>query len=464
MNKLTGNLLFVAAVTNFFTSSCKHGGTEELKPNIIIIYTDDLGIGDVSYTNGKVIPTPNIDQLARNGKIFTQYYTNAPVCSPSQVAVTTGMYPIRWNINTFLNNRKFNSDCEQSDYLNESATTIADFFKNAGYKTAHFGKWHMGGGRDVKNAPSIAEYGFDEFSSTWESPDPDPVITSANWIWDENDRIKRWNRTAYFVDKTLDFLTRNPYQPCFVNLWPDDIHSPWVPDEAIQEDKTEWYKISSLKPVLSEFDRQIGRLMDGLRQLGLEENTLVIFTSDNGPQPGFNRLRTNNLRGTKNSLYEGGINMPFVMHWPERIAAGQIDSLSVISAVDLLPTLCSISGIGISLEVKIDGEDFSKAVLTKKHFDRECDLYWEYGRNSYYNYPDSANHSLQLSVRHGQWKLFTNPEGTQTELYDLSTDLIESKDLSGVQPELSASLKNKLINWYIKNDKEFIVDKKNSAD
>ena len=146
--------------------------------------------------------------------------------------------------------------------------------KAAGYATAHIGKWHLGGGRDVQNAPKFAAYGYDEGVGTYESPEPHPDITGTNWIWSAHDQVKRWDRTAFFVDKTLDFLRRKKEaQPCFVNLWLDDPHTPWVPGSDARRGDT----LPNLRKVLSENDRQIGRLLQGLRELGLEKNTLVIF-------------------------------------------------------------------------------------------------------------------------------------------------------------------------------------------
>lgn len=427
------------------------------KPNIIVVYTDDMGIGDVTFADGQVIATPQIDKLAKEGKVFEQYYTNAPVCSPSRVAITTGMYPLRWNINTFLNHRKFNMNCEQSDYLDPAAPTIAKCLKSAGYKTAHFGKWHMGGGRDVDNAPAITQYGFDTYISTYESPDPDPLITSADWIWAPGDSIKRWERTAYFIDKTLEFLKSNSSKPCFINLWPDDVHSPWVASaEFMQEGEGKYYTLPHLKPVIEEYDRQIGRLMRELKKMG--GNTLVIFTSDNGPAPSFNRLRTNGLRGIKNSLYEGGIHMPFIAYWPGKIEAGTTDSRSVIAAIDLLPTLCSLAGVELDDSVRdvINGEDFSKALFSSDAFVRTDDIFWEYGRNDHYVFPKGEDRSLQLAIRHGQWKFFTTPKGDACELYDLSADPEEAHDVSAKHPALVKALTRKAMEWFAEYDKEFL--------
>jgi arylsulfatase A-like enzyme len=131
-------------------------------PNVVIILTDDMGYGDISCYGAKVIPTPHIDNMAKNGMRCTQYYSAAPICSPSRAGIITGMYPARWNFSTYLDNKKHNKAAEQTDYLDPKAPSIARFFKNAGYATGHFGKWHLGGGRDVTNAPGFEQYGFDD--------------------------------------------------------------------------------------------------------------------------------------------------------------------------------------------------------------------------------------------------------------------------------------------------------------
>lgn len=424
------------------------------KPNIIIIYTDDMGIGDTSYTGGEVIPTPNIDKMAEEGKVFTQYYTPAPVCSPSRVGIFTGTYHIRWNINTFLSKIKWNLKTEQSDYLVTEAPNMAKTLKKAGYTTAHFGKWHMGGGRDVK-APTLDQYGFDDFISTWESPNPDPLLTSGNWIWKPGDSIKRWERTKYFVDHTLRFLEENPDQPCFINLWPDDVHTPWIPDESYQEGqrRKKANKLPPLKTVMSDYDKEIGRLLNELKKRGIAENTLVIFTSDNGPSPSFERLRTNGLRGIKNSIYEGGVNMPFIAWWPGTIKAGQIDNQSQIASIDLLPTLASITEVNISDHI-IDGENISAALLGEMAYERAEDLYLEYGRNSQFNFPkDSMDVSPHLAIRSNQWKLLTTVDGTRLELYDLSKDSKEGLNLADQNPDVAKKLRDKLLVWFKETDK-----------
>lgn len=420
----------------------------DTRPHIVIIYTDDMGIGDLSCTSTGWVRTPAIDRLAAQGLMLNNYYSSAPVSSPSRVGLTTGMFPLEWGVNTYLQTRKGNAACEQADFLAEEAPSMARMLQKAGYATGHFGKWHMGGGRDVRNAPSISSYGFDEYCSTWESPDPAPEITASNWIWSDRDSVKRWDRTAFFVDKAIDFLARHKDRACFVNLWPDDMHTPWVPDEEAQSARKGWDSKPNFVNVLAEYDRQIGRFLDELDRLGIADNTIVIFTSDNGPAPSFQQIRTNGQHGVKNSLYEGGIHMPFIIRWPAAIRPGQTDDRSVVCAVDLLPSLCRIAGAKLPKGYVSSGEDMSAALLGTPSV-RTKDLMWDFGRNDAFNFPRNPYHrSPSLAIRRGNWKLLLNTNGSGAELYDLSTDADETRNLAPRHPELVAELSEKLLDWW----------------
>ncbi len=431
-----------------FHSKTKGAQTIE-KPNIIIIYTDDMGIGDLSCYNSGWVQTPNIDKLAAGGLKFNNYYTASPVCSPSRAAITTGIFPTELGINTYLHSKEGNSKHEQFDFLDPKLPSMARILKKAGYRTGHIGKWHMGGGRDVDNAPQITEYGFDEYVTTYEGPDPDPLITASDWIWSEKDSIKRWERTGYFVDKTLDFLARNKDSPCFVNFWPDDMHDPWIPRKEFYGKKETWTSRETFVPVLKEYDKQIGRLMRGLRKLGMFENTLVIFTSDNGAYPTFDQIRTNSQRGAKNSLFEGGLRMPFIVHWPAKIASGEVNDESVISAVDILPSLCAITGAKLPSGFKGSGENMDRTLLGAAVQQRKNDLMWDFGRNGFFNKPKQPYHQSQhLAIRHGDWKLLINSDSTDMELYNIKKDRNETTNIAHQQPELASELSDKVINWY----------------
>lgn len=418
-------------------------------PNIIVILTDDMGYSDLSC-NGGPYPTPNIDRLATEGTRFTRYYSASPICSPSRVGMLTGMEPSKWNITTFEQTTEGNKAADQAPYLDPLAPTIARTLKKAGYATGHFGKWHMGGGRDVYFAPPFPAYGFDEHSSTYESPDPDPLLTATDWIWSPEDSIKRWERTSYFVDKTLDFLKRHKGEPCFVNLWPDDMHTPWVPGKDQQDRFPEGANgEENFKLVLQEYDRQIGRLLDGLKALGIEENTIVIFTSDNGPLPTFGGRRSGHKRGSKLSLYEGGTGLPFIIRWPGHVAAGRVDTASVVSSLDIFPTLASITGAPMPSRFSFDGID-RKAVWLDHPSGRRKTLYWDYGshgKQSAFNYPKGRDRSPNLAIRQGKWKLLINYDGSDMELYDLSRDPGELKNVAEAHKEVADSLKRKVILW-----------------
>lgn len=427
--------------------------TAATRPNIIFILTDDFGWGDLGSYGGKFAPTPNLDRMADEGMRFSQFYVAAPICSPSRVGCTTGMFPSRWRITSFLQDRKGNAACGQDDFLDPQAPSVARILKSGGYATGHFGKWHMGGGRDVTNAPSIREYGFDEWASTWESPDPHPDITATNWIWSAHDKVKRWDRTRFFVEKTLDFLKRHPGQPCYVNLWPDDTHTPFVPGPelaAIHGAGRNHSAEANFKAVFEEYDRAMGRLLDGLKELGIATNTLVVFTGDNGPLPTYQQRRTAGLRGSKLSLYEGGTREPLLVWWPGHVPSGKRNERTVMSAVDLLPTFCKIAGVKVpeAVTAKLDGEDMSAAITGTEPVRRKP-LFWEYGRNekSFAYAPQPDNRSPNVAVREGDWKLLINADGSDAELYNLAADRNESKNMAAQEGEVVKRLSTAALNW-----------------
>src|SRR5688572_19802321 len=204
------------------------------RPNVIVVLADDLGPGDLARHGGRT-PTPNLDRMAKEGVRFTRYYAAAPICSPSRCGLLTGQSPGRWKITSFLQTRAGNKACEQADFLDPLAPSLPRVLKAAGYKTAHIGKWHLGGGRDVVGAPKFAAYGYNLGLGTWESPEPHLDLTAKDWIWSADDKVKRWNRTEWMVDQTVAFLKDHGESPCFVNLWLDDPHTPWVPSVDDQQ-------------------------------------------------------------------------------------------------------------------------------------------------------------------------------------------------------------------------------------
>ncbi len=440
------NLLFALPVL----ASCGKATIPTEQPNIIMIYVDDMGVGDLSCYGSKEFSTPNIDRMAENGIRFNQYYTAAPVSSPSRTGLTTGMFPLRWDINTYLSFKKHNDQHNQDDFLESSAPSMGRAFQNAGYATAHIGKWHMGGGRDVYDAPQITKYGFDEYVSTYESPDPDTLLTATNWIWSDQDSILRWERTAYFVDKTLDFIKRNTDKPYFINLWPDDMHDPWIPNADYMGKKKLYTSKKAFELVLIDFDKEMGRLLDELEAMGELDNTMIVFTSDNGPLPTYEQSRTNGFRGQKISLLEGGIRMPMIVHYPAMVKPGQVDDESVLCAVDFYPTLCAIAGIPTEENVDFDGINVAGALLGQKTLDRQEPLFWEYGQGNDIILK-SMHRSPHLGVRKGDYKLLVNNDGSYVQLYNIVDDPFEYKNLINEKPELAAELKKLALNWWEAN-------------
>ena len=418
-------------------------------PNIVFILTDDMGYSDPNCYGGNFAPTPNIDRLAKEGVRFTHFYDDAPICSPSRAAIITGMFPARWNFTTYLDARAKNAECEQTDFLPPSAPALARTLKAAGYATGHFGKWHLGGGRDVKDAPPFSAYGYDEHIGTYESPEPDPNITATDWIWSPKDLVKRWDRTRYFVEHGLDFARRHKDQPFYLEIWPDDVHTPWVPNLEREAENPQSEEKRDFSAVLAEYDFQMGRLFDGLKKLGLEENTIVIFTSDNGPLPSFDHERTGGLRGSKLSLYEGGIRVPFIVRWPGHTTPGRVDEQTVLEEVDLFPTLCSIAHAPMPAGWDFDGEDMTEALVNQPSAHKKT-IFWEYGRKAEpFNYPAAAyDRSPHLAIREGKWKLLVNPDGTSTALFDLEKDPAEKADLGQQEPAVAQRLRDAALGWH----------------
>ncbi|MBB5035704.1 sulfatase-like hydrolase/transferase [Prosthecobacter vanneervenii] len=417
------------------------------KPTVVFILVDDMGWGDPSCFGGKV-PTPNMDRLAAGGMQFRQFYVASPICSASRCGILTGQFPARHRITSYLQTRAGNRECEQADYLDPKAPSLPRILKEAGYATAHIGKWHLGGGRDVTDAPKFAAYGYDLGLGTYESPEPAAALGLKTTPWEtkrEPQQVERHDRTHWMVDETLKFVREHPDKPCFVNLWLDDVHTPYRPVEG-QDDRPLPEKY---REVLTETDRQIGRLMDAL-----PANTLIILCGDNGPEPTLDHTRTNGLRGMKWSLYEGGIRTPLIIRWPGTVPAGAVNETTVFSSVDFLPTLCSLLWLRPP-DADLDGECMSPAWEGKTML-RGKPLFWEYGRKpgeagkvkGGFPYPkEPGSKSPNVAVSDGRWKLLINADGTQSELYDIHKDPAETTNLAETEIVTAQLLKKAALAW-----------------
>ncbi len=220
-----------------------------------------------------------------------------------------------------------------------------------------------------------------------------------------------------------------------------------------------YFSLNNLKPVISNFDKEIGRLLSGLEKMGIAENTLILFTSDNGPAPTFDHERTIRLRGCKNSLYEGGIKMPFIAYWPSVIKGGQVDKQSILSAVDLYPTLCKIVGITLPENRNFDGQDLSRAFLSSKIVSSRRKIFWEYGRkNPKYSIPkDVFDRSPDLAVRQGKWKCLPSFDGRTVELYNLQNDPKEEHNLAEKKTKMAAKYKKEMLDWFSNVDENEVM-------
>ncbi len=422
------------------------------KPNVVIVFVDDFGWGDPSCYGNTLAKTPHTDRLANEGVRFTQGSVASPICSPSRCGILTGQFPARWKITSYLQTKAGNRACEMADFLDPKAPTLPRMLKEAGYATAHVGKWHLGGGRDVTDAPKFAAYGYDLGLGTYESPEPAAALGLKTTPWGPADKLEpqqvpRHERSRWMVDQTLAFVTKAGDNPAFVNLWLDDTHTPFAPSpEQLKAVKAEGDTPAKAryKAVLVALDVQIGRLLDGLKGT----NTLVLLIGDNGASPPFERERGGGLRGQKLSLYEGGIRVPFVAWWPGHAKAGVVNTKTVIAATDLFPTLANICGAKLPTGYAADGEDLTAAIRGESPV-RTKPLFWEYGRNDKsFAYPKDATHrSPNVAVRDGDWKLLVNADGTGAELYDLAHDRNEEKNLAADKPAVAKRLTELALKW-----------------
>jgi arylsulfatase A-like enzyme len=422
----------------------------ENRPNVILILVDDFGWGDLGCYGNTLVKTPHLDQMAREGTRFTQFYAASPICSPSRCGLLTGQSPTRWRITSFLQTRAGNRACEMADFLDPAAPTMPRMLKVAGYATAHVGKWHLGGGRDVEHAPKFAAYGYDLGIGTWESPEPHPDLTSTDWIWAKTDKVPRHTRTEWMIDRTLDFLKDSSGKPCFVNLWLDDTHTPFVPsDEQLMKINgfAKRPEVKKYAAVLMELDRQIGRLLKELKERKLDQQTLVILYGDNGALPTFDQ-RNGGLRGSKLSLYEGGIRVPCLVWGPGCVLADHVDR-TVMTAFDLLPTLSEICRAPLPKDYISDGESLSSVLLHGLEAVRTKPIFWEYGRNDKsFAFPKEAkDRSPTLAMREGDWKCLVNPDGSGAELYNLEKDRNEEHNLAAKEPTRVQAMTRAILDW-----------------
>lgn len=427
------------------------------RPNIVLVFVDDMGWGDFACFGNQNTKTPQIDRLAREGIRFEQFYVNSPICSPSRTAISTGQYPQRWRITSFLSDRDHNDRRGMAQWLDPEAPMLARSLRQAGYATGHFGKWHMGGQRNVDNAPPITDYGFDTSLTNFEGMGPKllplvlmPGQKEPGRIWGDAERLGtgyKWmlrsKITGGFVDAAISFIerARDSARPFYINVWPDDVHSPyWPPVDKWADGKRGLYLA-----VLEEMDRQLGKLFDFIQADDhLRGNTLVLVCSDNGPEPDAGSAGP--FRGFKTHLYEGGIRSSLVVWGPGFVEKqDHTDRQSVFSAMDLVPTLLDITGTAQPAGVEFDGETLSKTLLGRGG-SRRAPLFFRRppDRDSFYGIEDLPD----LAMRDGNWKLLCEYDGSEPQLYDLGVDRGESTNVAKLQHDVVTRMTKVVVAWH----------------
>lgn len=419
------------------------------KPNFIVIFTDDQGYGDLSCFGGTHVSTPRIDQMAKEGARLTSFYVAAPVCTPSRAALMTGCYPKRIDMAT-------GSDfgvllAGDSKGLNPDEVTIAEVLKGAGYKTGMFGKWHLG------DQPEFlpTKQGFDEFYGIPYSHDIHPFHPSKKWNFPplpllEQEEVIETDPdanllTRKFTERAVKFIEKHKKDPFFIYLphpiphRPLHVSSPYmegvpayIKERLSKEDGNIDYKTRDklFRQAIDEIDWSVGRILDSLKAEGVDENTFVIFTSDNGPAIG----KAGGLKGRKGSTFEGGMREATVVRWPGRIPAGK-DNDELMTAMDLLPTFAKLAGAKIPNDRIIDGKDIWPVLKGESKTPHQSFFY---------------HRGNQLAaVRSGNWKLHTK-NGKPSALFDLENDIGEKNNILKRHPAMVQKL-----NGYMK---EFAKD------
>lgn len=426
------------------------------QPNILFIFADDWGFGDLGCYGSTEVATPNLDKLASQGTRYTQFHVTSGVCSPSRTSVLTGHYPARHRVHGHFAGNEVNARRGMPNWLDETLPVyMPRLMQEAGYTTAHFGKWHLGGGGKPHgdlSAPEPKEYGYDE-ARVWNGNGPtwkgDQLWPTTRYMDDDTLWIQSSSRIA--VDATIDFLKRNKDgKPMFVNLWLKDPHTPLCPSDEQREP----YKGLSLDKeiyfsVLSDADKHIGRLMVELTEMGLDENTLVIFSSDNGPAHygvALTAGSTGGLKGRKADIFQGGVNVPFIVRWPGHVAAGEVETQSVLSTVDLLPTFCELAHKELPLGYSPDGESIT-SIFKNIPFKRTKPLFWDWHFPVVTDKPEHATKWPENAVRKDEWKLYYNSKIDSIELFNINEDRYEKSNVKEENPEKVDELMELLKSW-----------------
>jgi arylsulfatase A-like enzyme len=428
MNKRKLLPIFAAIFVVFLSMSCSTED-EARKPNFIIIFTDDQGYQDLGCFGSPSIQSPNIDKMADEGIKLTSFYVAAPLCTPSRAALMTGSYPKRVNMAEGVDFAVL-LDADPKG-LNPDEITIAEVLKSAGYKTGMFGKWHLG------DQPEFlpTRQGFDEFFGLPYSYDISPYhqnnkkfdfsplpLLEGETVIEENPDCDYL--TKQITKRSVRFIEANKDQPFFLYIAHPDPHRPiYVSPDFIKDapdsikarlEKEDGYidyaaRDELYKYAINEIDWSVGKVLDALKKAGVDENTLVFFTSDNGPTIGSAKP----LRGKKGSAYEGGMREPAIIRWSGKIPGGQVND-ELLTTMDLLPTFAKLAGAKMPDDRVIDGKDIWPVLVNKESSPHKAFFYHQ--------------RRVLKAVRSGKWKLHVDGENP-VALYNLEDDISEKNNV-----------------------------------
>jgi len=425
---------------------------ESQKPNVILIVADDMGIGDISALNGGLSKTPVIDELIEKSVYFNQAYASSPVCGPSRASLLTGRHPHKTGVVSLSQVRY-----PELTSLNLNETTLADLFEHNGYRTGMVGKWHLG----MEEEYLPLNRGFEESVSFLGGPDvPDDYFNFRLNVQGEYQSVEGDYLTDRLTDEAIKYVRKHHEEPFFLHLAHYAPHRPLsAPEEMIKpyEEAGLDRNTAIIYAMVEIMDQGIGRLIDELKELQIDQRTVVIFTSDNGPDPLTGSRFNSNLRGNKYTVYDGGIRVPFLVYWSGVLEPGKIDE--IIHFTDVYPSLMELAELDNPSENYPDGGSFAPLLLNKNDNNRlPTYQYWQWNRGV----PDFTHNT---AIRDGKWKLVlpyvthrvtTGPSEEKAKLYNLETDPDEQHDLSDEYFMRYEIMRTELRKWAKKMEYEWV--------
>lgn len=429
----------------FGLSSTLNAAETPPRPNVVIFLADDLGYGDLACYGHPRIKTPHLDAFAKQGVRLTQCYSASAVCSPSRSAILTGRTPHRNGVYTWI-------AAGADVYLPTKEITLPKLLKDAGYATAHVGKWHLNGKFNDKAHPQPNDHGYEHWFATQNNAAPSHQ-NPTNFVRNGKEVGKLDGYSApLVVDEAIDWLTtkREKSKPFFLAVWTHEPHLPIESDPEFQK------LYPGLPPDVvqhhanvTQLDHAFGKLMKALDAQKLTDSTFVFFTSDNGPEGDGLRNRTRGstggLRGRKRAMYEGGIRVPGIARWPGHIKPSLTSDGPVIGS-DLFPTVLGVCNVKPPADRVLDGTDIMGVLSGKIPVaERKVPLYWRL---------NMAPNNLQMAIRDGDWKLLASQDFSKLELYNLKADPKESNDLSTKEAERLAVMTGRLKEFNAQVEKE----------